>query len=84
MDAAIRHANPEQGGEIVQTSADRLLAEGRAETLAWQLADRFGDLPADVRERLESASPEAVKAWALAFLKADSLEALFQAQPKAR
>jgi hypothetical protein len=51
--------------------------EGRQEMLREQLAERFGKLPPPVEERIASATPAELKAWANALLNAPTLEHVF-------
>jgi Putative transposase, YhgA-like len=62
--------------EAVMTGAERLRAEGRAETLLKLLAQKFGPLPGDVTERLQRASIQELDTWTDRLLNATSLEAL--------
>jgi hypothetical protein len=69
----------------LKTTYDRLLERGRAEgraeggaaILLKLLTERFGALPADVEERVRTASVEQLDLWAVAVLKAKTLEEIF-------
>jgi predicted transposase YdaD len=52
--------------------------EGRAELLAELLARRFGELDADVRERLAAATAEQLSVWGANFVDARSLAEVFR------
>ncbi|MHC4854356.1 MAG: DUF4351 domain-containing protein, partial [Planctomycetota bacterium] len=60
---------------------DRLVEKGRAEggaaILLRQLTERFGALPADAEDRVRTASQEQLDLWAVAVLKAKTLEEIF-------
>ena len=74
---------PQRTEQVMRTMADRLMAEGRIEGLATQLlrqlAARFGELPAEVVDRVRSASIEELDRWALQVLDAETLESVFAA-----
>lgn len=53
--------------------------QGLARVLTRQLTHRFGELPVWVTERLNKADINALEAWAVALLSADSIEAVFSA-----
>jgi hypothetical protein len=71
--------------QLLKTTYDRLLERGRAEgraeggaaILLKLLTERFGALPADVEERVRTASVEQLDLWAVAVLKAKTLEEIF-------
>jgi hypothetical protein len=52
-------------------------AEGGAAILLRLLTERFGALPADVSDRVRTASVEQLNLWAGAFLGAKTLEDVF-------
>jgi predicted transposase YdaD len=95
LDASLLQlAGPAAGGSIMST-AEKLIAkgraegiaegiaegkaEGKAETLMRQLRRRFGDLPAAVEQRLRSATIADLDRWADRILDAATLEAVFSA-----
>jgi hypothetical protein len=51
--------------------------EALCDMLEIQLERRFGPLPPPVRERLQQAEPDDLKAWGSALLDAPSLERVF-------
>jgi hypothetical protein len=51
--------------------------EGRVELLEQLLAAKFGELPMAVREHIRSATMTQLDRWALAILKAHSLDQVF-------
>ena len=53
------------------------LDEGRKEVLLLQLAQRFGDPPAAVRQRIEDASADQLRRWAERIISAPSIEDIF-------
>ena len=55
------------------------IAQGRAATLLRQMRRRFGSLPEDVVQRVQTATLEDHDRWADAILEADNLEELFGA-----
>lgn len=64
------------------TSFERLAKEegvqqGQTKLLILQLTHRFGDLPDELRERVEQASLEEIDTWAGRILDAESLEQVF-------
>ena len=71
--------------DLLKTTYDRLVergraegrAEGRAAMLLKLLETRFGVLPADVTERVRTASVEQLDLWAVTVLTATSLEGVF-------
>lgn len=63
-------------GEALGTEKGRLF--GEITVLEKQLTRKFGPLPAEVRERISSASLEQIEEWALQFVDATSLDAVFQ------
>ncbi|WP_459959325.1 hypothetical protein [Nocardia sp. IFM 10818] len=60
------------------TTADRLKAEGRAETLLELLALRFGPVPAHVADTAHNASVDQLREWTARVLTADTIETVFQ------
>ncbi len=50
------------------------LLRGQARAIARQLAQRFGELPSWVHEKLKSATPAELDAWVDAILEAESIE----------
>jgi hypothetical protein len=60
--------------EFYREAIDKGRAKGRMEVLQAQLTRRFGRLPAWSKERLESATPRQLEAWALKVLDAKKLE----------
>jgi hypothetical protein len=75
----------QQGYEYVSEFARQFVAEGRKEgieegekkLLVKQLARKFGELSAEVRERIEAASSEQVDLWGERVLTAQSIEQVF-------
>ena len=69
--------------QLLKTTYDRLVergrTEGRAAMLLKQLEARFGALPADATERVRTASVEQLDLWAVAVLRAKTLEDVFVA-----
>jgi hypothetical protein len=67
--------------QLLKTTYDRLVEKGRAEggaaILLRQLTERFGALPADAEDRVRTASQEQLDLWAVAVLKAKTLEEVF-------
>lgn len=55
------------------------MQQGQARLLAHLLTQRFGELPAWAKERLDSASDAELQAWGSAILSADALQAVFAA-----
>ena len=53
------------------------VTQGRVELVLKQLQLRFGELPADVRARVEAASIEDLDLWAERVLTATELDAVF-------
>ncbi|MDC8760749.1 transposase [Janthinobacterium fluminis] len=53
--------------------------EGQVLMLSQLLAERFGALPAPVRQRLAHATAAELKAWSKAFVRAKALDEVFQA-----
>lgn len=51
--------------------------DGRRDVLLEQLAERFGELPADIIERVRVAESDELKQWAHRVLTAGSLQAVF-------
>ncbi|MFZ5897393.1 MAG: hypothetical protein ACOY0T_40445 [Myxococcota bacterium] len=51
--------------------------KGRADMLVEQLTERFGELPAGVRERVQGANVDELRAWTSRVLTAASLDAVF-------
>jgi hypothetical protein len=78
-----------RGYEYVSEFARQFVAEGRKEgikegieegekkLLIKQLARKFGELSAEVRERIEAASSEQVDLWGERVLTAQTLEQVF-------
>ena len=56
------------------------LEDGQRQILIHLLESRFGSLPAAVRKRLEGATDEETKRWAVRVLDAESLEEIFSAE----
>ena len=56
------------------------LEDGQRQILIHLLESRFGSLPAAVRKRLERATDEETKRWAVRVLDAGSLEEVFSAE----
>ena len=83
--AAYRKAKPDRGDKPVQAVGEDLIGIGRAEgmtlggavVLTELLQAKFGTLPKWVHGQLKQASPEDLKAWTRAVLKAQSLDAVF-------
>jgi flagellar biosynthesis/type III secretory pathway protein FliH len=51
--------------------------DGERALLARQLASRFGELPAGVRQRIDAAEREDIERWALRVLDAATLDEVF-------
>lgn len=74
-----------QGYEYVSEFARKFVAEGRKEgieegekkLLVKQLDRKFGELSAEVRERIEGASSEQVDLWGERVLTAQSIDQVF-------
>jgi hypothetical protein len=81
----LRKLMAQQGYEYVSEFARQFVAEGRKEgieegekkLLVKQLARKFGELSAEVRERIEAASSEQVDLWGERVLTAQSIEQVF-------
>ncbi|WP_186332264.1 Rpn family recombination-promoting nuclease/putative transposase [Bordetella genomosp. 13] len=54
------------------------LSNGRIAILELLIADRFGEVPAEVQARLRAADPGQVESWALGVLHASKLEDVFR------
>jgi hypothetical protein len=52
--------------------------QGRAAMLLEQLAERFGPVPAEAVQRVDSASPETLRRWGLRLLGAQTLSEVFE------
>ena len=52
--------------------------EGKAETLIKLLESRFGEVIADIRERVAKATNDQIDAWSVAVLTAKDLDSVFQ------
>ena len=81
LDAAWRKHMPHLDLENASKIAKRVFAEGKAEgkaeTLLRLLTRRFGDLPAETRERVVRATTEQLDQWLDAFVDAKSLSDVF-------
>lgn len=55
----------------------RGLEQGLSQTLAALLHQRFGQLPAELQQRLDQASPEQLRRWLLSVIQAESPQAVF-------
>ena len=64
----------------LQQGMQQGMQQGQVRLLAHQLAQRFGQLPAWAKEKLDSASDHELTCWAEAVLAAESLAAVFQHQ----
>lgn len=71
----------QQGYEYISDFARQFVAEGvekgQKETLVKLLGLKFGEVPAEVRERIQAASSEQVDIWTARVLKAQTLEQVF-------
>lgn len=62
----------------------KLRAKGRAELLSRQLEHRFGELPAELRSRIEAASIQDLDQWGLRLVSVGTLEEVFAEAPPRR
>jgi hypothetical protein len=63
--------------DTIMSTADKLRAEGRIETLLRQLTRRFGPLPDRVADRIRAGTPQELDDWTDRILTAATLEAVF-------
>ncbi|WP_330179192.1 Rpn family recombination-promoting nuclease/putative transposase [Nocardia sp. NBC_01503] len=64
--------------EVIVTTAQRLRAEGRAETVLELLALKFGPLPAETAATVRAADAAQLRSWTASVLTATSLDEVFQ------
>jgi len=62
----------------IEQGIEKGIGQGQARTLARQLTRRFGPLPAEVRARLEQATPDQLDLWADRVLDAPTLQAVLE------
>ncbi|MGI9323256.1 MAG: Rpn family recombination-promoting nuclease/putative transposase [Pseudomonadales bacterium] len=87
--ALAKTANPKRGAKKMQSTGDRLIAEGMAKGMAEGMAAtltkllrlKFRRLPAKAKERIGEASVDELDAWTESILTADSLDEVFAAKP---
>ncbi len=81
VSAAAEEALPGRGeamvGQVVQELLDQGETKGRADSLAWLLEHRFGQLPSAIRRRIADAPQGELRAWFTAALDASSLDTVF-------
>lgn len=67
------------GGEIlIQQGLERGIAQGQAVLLLRQLSFKFGPLPAEIDERVRTATSAELERWAERVLSAATLDAVFE------
>ena len=66
----------------IATGEARGEAKGKAETLIKLLESRFGEVIADIRERIAKATNDQIDAWSVAVLTAKDLDSVFQPKPQ--
>ncbi len=81
---SIEHLAREEGIEHgmaqgLQQGMQQGMHQGQARLLTQLLTQRFGDLPAWAKERLDAASDAELQAWGSALLSADTLPVVFAA-----
>jgi len=83
VDDILARAQNKPNEATAMSTADRLIAkgrtEGRTEMLLRLLATRFGDVPAELRARVQSGSSEDLDRWADRVFAAQSLADVFAA-----
>ena len=70
-----------EAGEVVMSTAQELIKEGREEALRelleYQLTEKFGELSQEIRDRLDEATADELQLWGKRVLRAERLEAVF-------
>jgi len=70
-----------EAGEVVMSTAQELIKEGREdalrELLQFQLTEKFGELDQEVRGRLDEATADELQVWGKRVLKAERVEDVF-------
>ncbi|MBF0181629.1 MAG: DUF4351 domain-containing protein [Magnetococcales bacterium] len=73
--SSIERIGMERGEKIGEQRGEQ---QGQAKLLIRLLQERFGLLPEPLREKVTTAKPDDIDAWAGKIFKADSLQAVFQ------